>query len=1214
MAIDDYLEALPQVDVVQTIILSLTSKLKSMRLETVMAKVAESVLRVKKDGVLIENSFIQAVTTPRQSEKGPRRQGGPRGDQKRKHICPLCGFKTFHQEVDCIARDKQCKTCHKVGHFAKMCPNKSAVARSPEYLNCIVTTASETAHGENAPLLDSDSETLCCVVENPVCSKIVQEEAEFEKHFYIDTCASVSVLKDAECFSSITDHAVSSLSLADGKGINYKFRGVATVGFWTENDTFFEMEINAVYSPDVNMNLLSAFDLIKLGCVIELTSEPLLRVKDHRIPLTWATNRILRGDNDSMSSIAVIASIDEKLIDYELLHEEWGHPSKAVMKAMFGLDEPHNFECHECQIIRRRNNRPKLSDKTIEEREVLKPLEIYHADVLQVKSFKVLVLIDEKSRFVWTKLIDGVDTDTFIPAFTDLFIRAQRYPKKLVLDRQAAWTSQKFRKWALSIGIFLTYVSPKMHAQNGLAERVIMTLKKKTQVLLQMARLPHDKFFPWAMRHAVTLYNRTYHSSLKEAPIKLLNHRWKRQDRRFPKFGSTVFYEDKKKTLSGIYIGECEESLEHTVRIYGVSGQIIRRNASTCRYDETYLSRRKMPELFNIFLKRNKDDPDNDWILASLTPFGSSPPKNVTVIDPDTVVCPETFKQIEGGPQESKWIESMSAEVDKVMNKTLRIVSLDEVPDKKDLVPTRFVYAIKRSGAYKSRLVAQGHRQQWDILQDNSSPTADIVTLRLLLQLTVQNNWTLKSVDFEAAYLNAKLPVKLYATAPPGFEACRPDFDRSKSCFLVERCLYGLRASGSLWYTHLSNYLKSIGFVKGTFDSCLFKHASRSVVILGYVDDLLIAGVSEDIEWVISTFRKEYQIKEADLEDFLSFRIKKVENGLTLDCSDYAKAALAELGLTHCNPAKTPLPMKTVLKPAIADSDILAPDYHYNRYLGKLLWIAKTRPDLCFATNILARVAHRPTIEAWNCMKRVYRYLSGTLDLKLVFKPTTTTKLIAFSDSSFAEDHSYRSHGGCYIYIAGGMVQHYSRIQRNVATSTAESELVELFRTTNEVRFIQGLAEDMGMTILSSTIYTDALTVLNMIRSQNLLRRSKHMATKIVKLKEVEADGVLKFGKVHTAQNLADLTTKQLTFDRHAQAVKALYEFTCDTMLSRRPDRIPNKGLFQVPKATAPPATQSPWRVRKPPVTHRNKTLYSQKTRKMSNGARHNRKTVEFVY
>ena len=49
----------------------------------------------------------------------------------------------------------------------------------------------------------------------------------------------------------------------------------------------------------------------------------------------------------------------------------------------------------------------------------------------------------------------------------------------------------------------------------------------------------------------------------------------------------------------------------------------------------------------------------------------------------------------------------------------------------------------------------------------------------------------------------------------------------------------------------------------------------------------------------------------------------------------------------------------------------------------------------------------------------------------------------------------------------------------------------------NEIKYLFGLARDIGMEIVNTTAYTDALTVLHMINQHNLQRRTRHMATKI---------------------------------------------------------------------------------------------------------------------
>ena len=212
------------------------------------------------------------------------------------------------------------------------------------------------------------------------------------------------------------------------------------------------------------------------------------------------------------------------------------------------------------------------------------------------------------------------------------------------------------------------------------------------------------------------------------------------------------------------------------------------------------------------------------------------------------------------------------------------------------------------------------------------------------------------------------------------------------------------------------------------------------------------------------------------------------DGSMALHRDRYIEKAIDELGLTDAKTMETPLPIKCVLKPAETDDEEIK-DVPFLKMLGKLIWITKLRPDLDYATNVLCRVAHKPTKEAWSSLKRCFRYFKGTAGFKLKFRKSADTEIWAMSDASFAEDHSYKSHGGCVIYCGRNLVQHYSRIQRLTATSTAESELVEIYRKSNEITFVRGIAQDLGMSFSTSKIFTDSKVVIDVTNGDVLKRR-----------------------------------------------------------------------------------------------------------------------------
>jgi hypothetical protein len=91
----------------------------------------------------------------------------------------------------------------------------------------------------------------------------------------------------------------------------------------------------------------------------------------------------------------------------------------------------------------------------------------------------------------------------------------------------------------------------------------------------------------------------------------------------------------------------------------------------------------------------------------------------------------------------------------------------------------------------------------------------------------------------KAAFLNGVLEEEIWLDQPPGFEqgpagtACR-----------LKKALYGLKQAPRAWHTKLSQELEKLGFVASDADPSLWVlHLDgRSVYVLVYVDDLLLAG------------------------------------------------------------------------------------------------------------------------------------------------------------------------------------------------------------------------------------------------------------------------------------------------------------------------------------------------------------------------------------
>ena len=86
--------------------------------------------------------------------------------------------------------------------------------------------------------------------------------------------------------------------------------------------------------------------------------------------------------------------------------------------------------------------------------------------------------------------------------------------------------------------------------------------------------------------------------------------------------------------------------------------------------------------------------------------------------------------------------------------------------------------------------------------------------------------------------------------------------------------------------------------------------------------------------------------------------------------------------MSNCNPVSTPLPVKLNYTALNLEESYDAP---CRNLIGCLMYaMLCARPDLCTVVNLLSRYQRKCNQELWVCLKRVFRYVKGTINMKLV--------------------------------------------------------------------------------------------------------------------------------------------------------------------------------------------------------------------------------------
>ena len=211
-----------------------------------------------------------------------------------------------------------------------------------------------------------------------------------------------------------------------------------------------------------------------------------------------------------------------------------------------------------------------------------------------------------------------------------------------------------------------------------------------------------------------------------------------------------------------------------------------------------------------------------------------------------------------------------------------------------------------------------------------------------------------------------------------------------------------------------------------------------------------------------------------------------------------------------------------------------------------LLYLAgNTRPDIAFAVHQCARFSHRPLRVHEDAVKRIVRYLVGTADRGLIFRPQDEVVLEAFADADFAglwnsedpQDPScVKSRTGYLIRLGCVPVVWKSKLQTLIAVSTMEAEYVSLSMCMRELIPLRRLVKELqGVLGFKSSISSTACTVFEdnqgaiaLANVPKMTPRSKHIAIPYhffrehIRKKEVEVK------HISTDEQLADLLTKGL--------------------------------------------------------------------------------------
>ena len=515
---------------------------------------------------------------------------------------------------------------------------------------------------------------------------------------------------------------------------------------------------------------------------------------------------------------------------------------------------------------------------------------------------------------------------------------------------------------------------------------------------------------------------------------------------------------------------------------------------------------------------------------------------------------PRSYNQAIDGPQSNEWKKAIEDEFKALFdNDTFKLTFL---PKDRKAIGCTWAFKVKpdsqdRIEKFKARLCAQGFTQVEGVdYRETFAPVVRSNTTRVMAAICAVKGFKIYSYDVKSAYLNAPVDEEIYMKIPPGYHEyiTKNKLDKltqqynSGMVLQLNKSLYGLKQSGRNWDQLFTKWLLGKQFSQSKVDPSLFFKIDfkldNYIVISKYVDDLNLFTNDEKAKVQFeAALRDAFKITIlGELNWSLGINIRQNnDNSISFQQTKYINNILDRYNMSDANPCITPMTLDKLTKddcPKLGSKEQQdMKNVPYRHAIGSLLYVSTwTRPEISYAVQKCAAYVENPGMNHWTAIKRIMRYLKGTITDGITFKPDTSLILTGYCDADWGGDTDSRKSITGYIFkLGGGVITWRARKQPTVALSTAEAEYMSLSEATQEAIYLRQLLNELGYRQTEPTIiYIDNQSAIKIAENPVQHQRTKHIDIKhhFIRSSVEKKDIVLQY--LPTNEMPADILTKSL--------------------------------------------------------------------------------------
>jgi hypothetical protein len=420
-------------------------------------------------------------------------------------------------------------------------------------------------------------------------------------------------------------------------------------------------------------------------------------------------------------------------------------------------------------------------------------------------------------------------------------------------------------------------------------------------------------------------------------------------------------------------------------------------------------------------------------------------------------------------------------------------------------------------------------------------------------------------MDIVSAFLHSEIDEQVFMSQPLGYEKG----GENTVCQLV-KTIYGLKQSPHVWNRTLNDFILSLFFVQCASDNCVyfkFSKTNKIIIIAIFVDDILIIYDPDDQdEW--NEYQTQFTIKfntktlgQASWILGMSIVRDRKNKTLTLSHEQYLKQKLKQFNMEQCKISATPECTGPKLSkndcPQTKEQKLAMSNIPYREAVGSLSYCAQsTRPDIQHAVHQISMHMTNPGPKHWTAVKKIFRYLKGSISNSLVFRSTdsnsnsnyddinTNTKqnhihidehkpqqsseqkskstaaemkhsnssshsVTAFCDADWGNSEDRNSTTGFLIKYNNNTITWSTKKQATVALSSAESEYMSISSTVSEIKWITQLLNELNIHI-NTTLFVDNQAAIMLTNNDTQHNRTNILTSGITTSDNISTKNYLK--------------------------------------------------------------------------------------------------------